>query len=123
MLDDLDEGRELGDVAATLTPFVIDIEGEPFVVFAGPAEGLAHTWTVIEGPDAAEGNGRSYPVKNGVWMSFPEPFTPGMQVTAIWQEGGWDERRELFRLTSPPLHADTLRPLFGPNWTQYGPTE
>ena len=23
------------------------------------------------------------PVKNGVWMTFPAPFTPGMQITAI----------------------------------------
>ena len=60
------------------------------------------------------------PVKNGVWMTFPAPFTPGRQITAIWQDR---DGRELFRLTSPPLHADQLEPLFGPNWTGYGPTD
>ena len=92
-------------------------------MFAGPAEGDAHTWTVIESPIDAKGSGHPYPVKNGVWMSFPEPFAPGMQVTAIWQAGDWENRRELFRLTSPPLYADKLRPLFGRGWVGYGPTE
>ena len=121
VLDDLDEGKALGEVVATLTPFVIDIDGAAFVVLAGPAEGQAHTWTVIEFPDTAAGSGHFYPVKNGVWMSFPEPFTPGMQITAIWQEGDFEHRRELFRLTSPPLHAHKLAPMFGPGWTGYGP--
>jgi hypothetical protein len=126
MLDDLDEGKELGEANATLTPFVIDIDGAPFVVFAGPQEQPEHTFTLIAMPDHAPGPGgygRPYPVKSGLWMSFPEPFTPGMQVTAIWQAGQWDNRRELFRLTSPPLYRDKLEPMFGPGWTQYGPRE
>lgn len=118
VLDDLDEGKTLGEANATLTPFVIDIAGAPFVVFAGPQEERDHAVTVIEMPTDAAGHGSPYPINNGVWMSFPKPFTPGMQITARWEDRGG---RELFRLTSPPLHVDRLRPLFGPSWTGYGP--
>ena len=93
------------------------------LIRCGIAVRVAHTWTVIEGPDDAAGHGQSYPVKNGVWMSRPMPFSPGMRITATWQEGDRDDRRELFRLTSPPLHAGKPAPMFGPGWTGYAPGE
>ena len=112
VVDDLDEGRRLGEAMADLTPFEVDIGGAPHIVFAGPAERAGHRFTVIDG--------HPYPVKNGVWMSFPEPFAPGMRVTAVWQD---ERERELFRLTSPPLHPGSLKPMFGPSWTPYAPYE
>jgi hypothetical protein len=120
LLDDLEEGKTLGEASADLTPFVITIAGAPFVVFAGPQERPEHAFTVIETPTDAPGHGTPSPVGNGVWMSFPTPFTPGMWITAIWQDKC---ERELFRLTSPPLYRDSLAPLFGPSWTGYVPLD
>ena len=112
MVDDLDGAGRLGEAVADFTPFEATIEDAPFIMFAGPEERPEHRFTVIDG--------RPYPVKNGVWMSFPEPLVPGMQVTAVWQD---EQELELFRLTSPPLHPGSLKPMFGPSWTGYGPLD
>jgi hypothetical protein len=110
VVDDLDGAGRLGEAIADLTPFEVVIGDAPYVIFAGPQERSEHRFTVIDG--------HPYPVRNGVWMSFPEPFVPGMQVTAVWQG---KRERELFRLTSPPLHPGSLQPMFGPSWTGYSP--
>ena len=112
VVEDLDGAGRLGEAVADLTPFEVTIHDAPFIVFAGPEERPEHRFTVIDG--------RPHPVKNGVWMSFPEPFVPGMQVTAVWQDA---HERELFRRTSPPLHPGSLTPLFGPGWTGYAPLD
>jgi hypothetical protein len=116
VLDDLDEGSRLGEASADLNAFLITSASAPLIVFAGPAERSTHERTVIVTKD----DEHTCPVKNGVWMSWPSPFTAGMQVTAIWQD---KDQRELFRLTSPPLHPGRLPPMFGPRWVTYAPLD
>lgn len=110
ILDDLDEGTELGEVRGDLDIFIVTIDDEPHLLLAGPAERAEHASTVVDGNPC--------PVKNGVWLSLPVPFTPGMQVNAIWQD---PNGRELFRRLSPPLRR--FEPMFGPSWTRWGPGE
>jgi len=55
-------------------------------------------------------------VRNRAWISFPEPFTEGMTITATWHRGS----RVLFTCESEPLRKEALRPIFGPDWTSYG---
>jgi hypothetical protein len=108
VVDDLTAGRRLGEVQGDLTPFLIDYDGEPYIVFAGeiiggdkarlvfidlPRDQLM--CPVLRGAEAAR------TPHDGVWMSFPEPFEPGIE--------------------SPPLTADRLDPMFGPGWVRYAP--
>lgn len=119
VVDDLDENRRLGEIVGDLMPFVVDI-GTPHLVFAGP-QTRGHQEVVIESHDGREPRPpQTCRVRNGVWLSFPEPFTPGMRIAATWYG---DDGRELFRRESAPLDQDALGPLFGPDWTTYAATE
>lgn len=116
---DVDAGTELGEAGATWQPIMVDIDGEQHVLFAGTADFAEQKFTAIDGhlyrvcrEDA--------PRRVGVWMSFPELFTPGRVVAVT---GLAADQRELFRLTSPPLDADRLRPVFGPAWTRFAPLD
>jgi hypothetical protein len=120
-VDDLDDERRLGQASADFNSFLLAVDGSPHIAFAGPAERRAHAITVIKAPgDPLTAFTQICRVKNGVWLSFPVPFTHGMQVTAIWQD---KDERELWRLTTPPLHEDALGPMFGPSWTTYAPLD
>jgi hypothetical protein len=116
-VEDTLTGEQLGEAAATVTPFRV---GEDKVVFASPQETPNHARTVIVLPD--ERDGHPYPVKNGGWISQPVPYSEGMTITAIAKD---DKGRELFRLEGPPIRPNAdgvLRPMLGPSWTTYGPT-
>jgi hypothetical protein len=120
-VDDLDDERRLGQASADFNSFLVAVDGSPHIAFAGPAERRAHAITVIKAPgDPLTAFTQTCRVKNGVWLSFPVPLTPGMQVTAIWQD---KDERELWRLTTPPLRPDALGPMFGPSWTTYAPLD
>jgi hypothetical protein len=88
----------------------VDIAGEPHVLFAGSADLPQQKFTTV--------NDHRYPIRDGVWMSFPEPFRPAMVVTIAGLDG---DGKQLFELESPPLQPDRLSPLFGPGWTSYAP--
>jgi hypothetical protein len=108
VVDDLDAGVELGDAGATCRPFLVDGAGEQHVLFAGTADFSAQKFTAV--------NGHWYPIRDGVWMSFPEPFRPGMVVEIAGLDG---DGNELFRLLPPPLDPQRLEPLMGPGWKTF----
>jgi hypothetical protein len=73
--------------------FWVAIEGEHHVVCVGdsPVEGADRVMATF--PHATQRCPvRSFPHHRGVWMSFPEPFEPGMVITARWL----DEDRVLY---------------------------
>jgi hypothetical protein len=106
------EGRELADVGGDLTPFLV---GDA-IVFAGVAPGPDADRVEISTP-GIEGIHQTCRVKNGVWMSFPEPFVDGVVVTARWRRGD----HLLAEVVSEPLRRDALTPLRRPGWTEYSP--
>jgi hypothetical protein len=112
--DDLTTGRRLGDLDGDLMPFVV--EDPPLIVFAGVSLGPGADCVEIVSPGFS-GIHQTCRVRNGVWMSFPEPFTEGMVITATWHQGG----RVLFERRSAPLRSDALEPILGPGWTPYSP--
>jgi hypothetical protein len=117
--DDLDESRRLGDLNGDLTPFLVTIQDAPFIVFAGTVLSPGGADRVdITSPGLA-GIHQACHVRNHVWMSFPEPFTDGMVITATWREG----ERVLFERQSEPIRPDALEPIFGPSWTSYAPLD
>ncbi len=79
-------------------PLLVTLDGTPHILFGGEPDFPEQKYAAIEW--------RPVPVHaEGMWLSSLEPFTPGMVVTMT----GLDEHmRELFRLTSPPLHAGKL---------------
>jgi hypothetical protein len=110
VVDDVDAGVKIGDATPTCQPILVDIAGEQHVLFAGTADYDRQRFTAL--------NGHRHPVREGAWMSFPEPFQPGMVVVVT----GLDvDGAELFRVVSPPLAADRPTPIFGPGWTSYAP--
>jgi hypothetical protein len=110
VVEDVDAGTEIGDPGATCQPILVDITGEQHVLFAGTSDLSEQRFTAV--------SGHRYPVRDGHWMSFPEPFEPGMVVTIT---GLGSDGNELFTLQSPPLESDRLPPLFGSGWTSYAP--
>jgi hypothetical protein len=100
--------RELAEIRGDVTPFLFDGS----IALAGAVDGPEAHSVMIAGPDVLD----YCRICDRVWMSFPRPFTPGMQITATWRA---EDGRELFRIESPPLHADQLVPMFGPTWTGY----
>jgi hypothetical protein len=116
VLDDLTEDRRLGDLNGDLMPFVLAIEERPFIVVAGVVLGLGADRVEVKSAGFT-GIGQTCRVRNQVWLSFPEPFTEGMVITATWRKGD----RVLFECVSEPLRADALHPIFGPGWTSYAP--
>ena len=116
--DDLQEGRCLGDLNGDLMPFVVTIERAPFIVFAGTVLSPGADRVDITSPGFT-GAHQTCHVHNRVWMSFPEPFTEGMVITATWRDGD----RALFERESDPLRSNALEPIFGPDWTSYAPLD
>jgi hypothetical protein len=112
VVDDVDAGTVIGEAGATCQPIVVEIAGERHVLFAGTADYSDQKFTTV--------NGHRYPVRDGVWMSFPEPFSPGMVVEIAGLDG---DGKELFHLLSAPLEPGRLTALFGPSWTTYAPGE
>ena len=110
VVDDLDAGTELGHADATCQPILVDVGGQQQVLFAGTPDVPEQSFTAVDG--------HRYPVRYGVWMSFPEPFIPGMVVTIAGLDA---DANELFSVRSRPLGAGRLDPLFGPGWTGYAP--
>jgi hypothetical protein len=97
-------------------PFLVTIEDAPFIVFAGTVISPGADRVDITSPGFT-GVHQTCHVRNRVWMSFPEPFTEGMVITATWRDGD----RALFERKSEPLRSDALEPIFGPEWTSYAP--
>jgi hypothetical protein len=121
MVDDVETGKQIGDAGVTCQPMLVEIAGEQHVLFAGTADFTEQKFTAVNGDRyPVFMNGDQYRVREGGWMSFPEPFRPGMVViiTGLDGDGG-----ELFRLVSPPLDFDRLPGMFGPGWTTYAPDE
>ena len=89
VVDDLTAGRRLGSVHGDLTPLLLDRDGETYVIFAGEIMGddrprfvfiqLPHDRADVPGTAGSEALRTQH---DGVWMSFPEPFEPGMTITA-----------------------------------------
>ena len=113
--EDLAEGRRLGDLNGDLMPFLVTIDDAPFILFAGTVLGPGADRVDIESLGFS-GTHQTCHVHNRAWMSFPEPFTEGMTITATWHRGS----RVLFTCESEPLRKEALRPIFGPDWTSYG---
>jgi hypothetical protein len=105
-------GPELADLGGDLTPFLVGDD----IVFAGVALGPDADRVELSTPGIA-GIAQTCRVKNGVWMSFPEPFVDGMVLTARWLRGD----RLLDEVVSEPLRAGSLTPLRRPGWTGYSP--
>jgi hypothetical protein len=117
--DDLAEGRRLGDLNGDLMPFVVTIDDAPFIVFAGTVLSPGGADRVELTSPGLTGIHQTCRVRNRAWMSFPEPFTEEMVITAAWRA----DDHVLFERQSEPLRSDALEPVFGPGWTPYAPLE
>jgi hypothetical protein len=115
--EDLADGRRLGDLDGDLMPLFVIVDGTPFVVLAGAAIGTGVDSVEIAST-GLDGMSQACRVKNGVWMSFPHPFTEGMTIMATWRDG----ECVLFE-RSATLRSDALEPIFGPGWTSYAPLD
>jgi hypothetical protein len=122
VVDDLTEGTRIGDLNGDAQPLVLTIDGERYVIVGGWSPGGA-PWDRVEirspGPTPRLAFTQMCPVRNDVWLSFPEPFRAGMEVTVAFCDGD----TVLFERESGPLGADALEPMFGPGWTGYAPME
>lgn len=98
---------------------MVTIHDAPFIVFAGTVLSPAGADRVDITSHGFTGIHQTCRVRNRVWMSFPEPFTEEMVITAIWREGD----RVIFERQSEPLRSDALEPIFGPGWAPYAPLE
>jgi hypothetical protein len=96
---------------------VVAIQDAPFIVFAGTVLSPGGADRVDITSPSLTGIHQSCRVRNRAWMSFPEPFTEGMVITAVWREGD----RVLFERQSEPLGSDALEPIFRAGWTSYAP--
>jgi hypothetical protein len=114
--DDISDGRRLGDLNGDLMPFLIAIDDAPHIVFAGVVLGPGADQVDIVSPGIA-GIHQTCHVRNQVWMTFPEPFTPGVAITATWRK----DEKVLFEIGPERITPDALEPLFGPDWTRYAP--
>lgn len=108
-----DADRErVGPVVGDFAGFYL---GDDSMAFAAAAQNPRVVLVHIAFPR----NEQVCPVHNGVWMSFPEPFTPGERVTAIFKDAA---RREVYRYTTPPLRIEELEPHPDAGWTSYAPS-
>jgi hypothetical protein len=112
-LEDLTEGRRLGNILGDVHPFLIKMQGADHLIIAGLAD-TRHHHVNVEFTHASE----FCRVCHRVWATFPQPFTPGTAVTATWHD---EAGVELRRVTSPPLFPDALKPVLGPWWKGYAP--
>jgi hypothetical protein len=116
-VDDLTDERaprRLGQVRGDMTPFVVAVGGRRLLVLAGthgPSPEAEHV-TVDELP----GGRQRCPVRNGVWMTFPEPFTDGMTVTVTWRDAAGGA---LWSAEAGPLDERAL----GPGWVGFASSE
>jgi hypothetical protein len=122
VVDDLTEGARIGDLNGDAQPLVLTIDGERYVIVGGWSPGGA-PWDRVEirspGPSPRLAFAQTCPVRNDVWLSFPEPFRDGMELTVTFCDG----ETVLFERESGPLEADALEPMFGPGWTGCAPSE
>jgi hypothetical protein len=122
VVDDLTERVRVGELNGDAQPLVLSVDGERYVIVGGWAPGGA-SWDRVEvrspGPSPRLAFTQTCRVRNDVWLSFPEPFRAGMEVTVTFCDGD----TVLFERESGPLDADALEPMFGPGWTGYAPLE
>src|SRR3954453_1452436 len=122
VVDDLTEATRIGDLNGDAQPLVLTIDGERYVIVGGSSPG-GDPWDRVEvrspGPSPRLAFTQMCRVRNDVWLSFPEPFREGMEVTVAFCQGD----TVLFERESGPLEADALEPMFGPGWTGYAPME
>jgi hypothetical protein len=118
VLDNRSQEERLGPVIGDLASFYVEIDGAPQIVFAG---------LVPENDGPAQRVGLQFPdelvhrrVCDGVWMSFPRPFTPGMRVTATWHDR---DGRTLREVRTPPLERRHLEPHPDAGWVGYARVE
>src|SRR3954454_5245924 len=121
VVHDLTEAARIGDLDGDAQPLVLTIDGERYGVVCGWAR--AEPWDRVEvrslAPSPRLAFTQTCPARNDVWLSFPEPFREGMEVTIAFCDGD----TVLFERESGPLEADALEPMFGPGWTGYAPME
>jgi hypothetical protein len=108
------EGRVLGDLNGDLQPLRVTVGGRPHLLCAGPRDSAATDRVEVDYGDGLAPE--SCLVKADAWVCLPHSFTTGMRITARWLD---QDGRVLWQQRSPPLHADALEPMFGPNWTGY----
>lgn len=75
-IDDVEEARLVDELHGDFTPFVVTVDDAPHVIVAGVSRAEQ---VLVERADEVA---RLCHVKNGVWLSAPVPFTPGMRITA-----------------------------------------
>lgn len=109
-VEDLDANELLTDLRGDLNPILVDDQ----IIFAGERDDHHTDHVVLTLPDDLQ----TCRIKNDVWMSIPVRFRPGMRFSAVWCDAAG---RELWRHDSDPLHQ--MRPVYGPEWTDYGPSE
>lgn len=114
VFDDVDRQEGLGPVIGDLAAFYVELTGEPYVIFAaaiGDNEGPVHRVDL----KLTDGD-QHRRMCNGVWMSHPVPFEPGMRVNATWRDEG---DRALRQRRTPPLQRRDLQPHPDADWTGY----
>src|SRR3954451_8753076 len=122
VVDDLTEATRIGDLNGDAQPLLLTIDGERYVIVGGWAPGGA-PWDRVEirspGPSPRLAFTQTCPVRNDVWLSFPEPLREGMNITVTFCKGD----TVLSERECAPREAAALEPIFGPGWTGYAPSE
>src|SRR6478672_6912095 len=113
VVDDLAALERLGPVQGDMALFYAELDGEPHVLVGAADEVGAHL-VRLEGEHGV----MHCRVGNGVWLSQPTPFRPGVRLTAVWQDA---DGRELRRVLSHPLQRHDLQPHPDAGWTAYAP--
>src|SRR3954454_2886019 len=85
VVDDLTEATRIGDLNGDAQPLVLTIDGERYVIVGGSGPG-GDPWDRVEirspGPSPRLAFTQMCRVRNDVWLSFPEPFRAGMELTS-----------------------------------------
>ena len=116
VLDDTERGERLGLVISDLSEFLVELDGGEHIIFAGvlePGDGPVHTvhLAVLEGGDIGFSR-----VGNGVWMTFPHPYEPGMRVTVTYRDA---DGNVVNKHTTSPLERRRLPPKGDPGWVAF----
>src|SRR3954470_20194007 len=90
VVDDLTEATRIGDLNGDAQPLVLTIDGERYVIVGGSSPG-GDPWDRVEvrspGPSPRLAFTQMCRVRSDVWLSFPEPFREGMEITVTFCEG------------------------------------